>query len=109
MKKLFPFLGVVVLFLICFASFSFSSPLVKWQPSETGGSFVVGEDTKSIPNIDKMYVATGATIYFNFHVRARDYFFPGGVETKQLYLISCAQGDCFNFYSLNMLGFIISR
>ena len=74
MKKLLSLLAVVVLFLVYFVSFSFSSPPISWQPSARGGSFIVGEDTKSIPNIDKMYVATGASIQSNFHTKLSNYF-----------------------------------
>lgn len=75
MKWFYSFLGVLVLVCVTYLFATASSIPVQWQPDERGGSFIVGEDTKSVPNIDRMYAATGATIYFNMHSKLDKYLY----------------------------------
>lgn len=109
MKKVLSLFLFFVLILIYSASISFSSPPIKWQPNDTGGSFIVGEDTKSIPDIDRMYVATGATIQSDFHANVFNFEKYKSVIPKRYTLLQFTEGKQVLYSQFNNTGFSLNQ
>ncbi|MEK7180673.1 MAG: hypothetical protein AAB706_04305 [Patescibacteria group bacterium] len=107
MKWIYSFLCVLVLVFVFTLSFVSARTSVKYTFDQCCGVFVVGEDTKPVVDIDRMYAATGATIQSNFHAKVNKYFF--GREGNSLTDIVLSDKNFTVLYSkLSDSGFSLS-
>lgn len=108
MKRIMLFFLISV---VCFGIFSFASaskPDIIWHPDERGGSFIVGSETKSIPMIDNMYAATGATIQSDFHAKVYEKLFSPPIKPRNYTVFQLKPMEVVLYSHVSGSGFSIN-